>query len=119
MDGSHATGSKSTVSFNRVMEEYFEYFNLHSHFSQTNVKGIDEIWYKRAVDQHAVEPESFVFSVPFDIGSSGKPLITATHAVFVEHKGHRAPAAVVGLLYQHSTLRSHFINITSAVCLTR
>lgn len=101
------------------MKEYFEYFNLHSHFSQTNVKGIDEIWYKRAVDQHAVEPESFVFSVPFDIGSSGKPLITATHAVFVEHKGHRAPAAVVGLLYQHSTLRSHFINITSAVCLTR
>ncbi|GJQ67510.1 hypothetical protein Trydic_g5143 [Trypoxylus dichotomus] len=84
------------------------------HFSQTNVKGIDEVWYKRAVDQHAIEPESFVFSVPFDIGSNGKPVITATHAVFVEHKGHRAPAAVVGLLYQHSILSSHFINITSA-----
>lgn len=77
---------------------------------------MDEIWYKRAVDQHAIEPESFVFSVPFDIGSSGKPLVTATHAVFVEHKGHRAAAAVVGLQYQHSTLASHFINITSAVC---
>lgn len=77
---------------------------------------MDETWYKRAVDQHAIEPESFVFSVPYDIGSSGKPLVTATHAVFVEHKGHRAPAAVVGLQFQHSTLASHFlVNITSAV----
>lgn len=77
---------------------------------------MDETWYKRAVDQHAIEPESFVFSVPYDIGSSGKPYITATHAVFVEHKGHRAAAAVVGLQFQHSTLSSHFlVNITSAV----
>lgn len=76
---------------------------------------MDETWYKRAVDQHSIEPESFVFSVPFDVGSSGKPLITATHAVFVEHKGHRAPAAVVGLQYQHSKLAAHFHNITSKV----
>lgn len=62
-----------------------------------------------------IEPESFVFSVPFDVGSHGKPLITATHAVFVEHKGHRAPAAVVGLQYQHATLAAHFHNITSKV----
>ncbi|XP_018576080.1 voltage-dependent calcium channel subunit alpha-2/delta-3 isoform X2 [Anoplophora glabripennis] len=83
------------------------------HFSENNVHAMDETWYKRAVDQHSIEPESFVFSVPFDVGSYGKPLITATHAVFVEHKGHRAPAAVVGLQYQHSTLASHFLNITS------
>lgn len=62
-----------------------------------------------------IEPESFMFSVPFDVGSYGKPLITATHAVFVEHKGHRAPAAVVGLQYQHATLAAHFHNITSKV----
>ncbi|XP_049817631.1 voltage-dependent calcium channel subunit alpha-2/delta-3 isoform X1 [Aethina tumida] len=83
------------------------------HFSEHNVRAMDETWYKRAVDQHSIEPESFVFSVPFDVGSSGKPLITATHAVFVEHKGHRAPAAVVGLQYQHSKLAAHFHNITS------
>lgn len=79
------------------------------------MKAIDETWYKRAVDQYAVEPDSFVYSVPFDVGASGNPLVTATHAVFIEHKGHRAPAAVVGLQYQHSTLSAHFINITSAV----
>ncbi|XP_017785728.1 PREDICTED: voltage-dependent calcium channel subunit alpha-2/delta-3 isoform X2 [Nicrophorus vespilloides] len=84
------------------------------HFSEANVRAMDETWYKRAVDQHAVEPESFVFSVPFDVASHEKPLVTATHAVFVEHKGHRAAAAVVGLQYQHATLASHFINITSA-----
>lgn len=27
-------------------------------------------WYKRAVDQHQIEPDSFVFSVPFDSGYS-------------------------------------------------
>jgi hypothetical protein len=76
---------------------------------------MDETWYKRAVDQHSIEPESFVFSVPFDSNLQENPLITATHAVFVEHNGHRAPAAVVGLQYQHSTLASLFLNITSKV----
>lgn len=35
-------------------------------FSENNRKAIDETWYKRAVDQHTIEPESFVFSVPFN-----------------------------------------------------
>ncbi|KAJ8982828.1 hypothetical protein NQ317_010449 [Molorchus minor] len=56
------------------------------HFSENNVRAMDETWYKRAVDQHSIEPESFVYSVPFDVGNYGKPLVTATHAVFVEHK---------------------------------
>lgn len=85
------------------------------HFSDTNVRAMDETWYKRAVDQHSIEPESFVFSVPFDSSLQENPLITATHAVFVEHNGHRAPAAVVGIQYQHTTLASHFLNITSKV----
>lgn len=97
--------------------------NFSSHFADTNSRATDETWYRRAVDQHAIEPESFVFSVPFGadeiytkggLGHRG-PLVTATHAVFIERKGHRAPAAVVGLQFQHATLASHFINITSAV----
>lgn len=73
------------------------------------------MWYKRAVDQYAVESKSFVYSVPFDAASSSRPSVTATHAVFVEHKGHQAPAAVVGLQFQHATLMAHFLNITSTV----
>jgi len=97
---------------------------------------MDSSWYKRAVDQHAIEPESFVFSVPFDAGEksffslrkaspfsntstveladTADPLVTATHAVFVG-KNHKAPAAVVGLQFQHSSLATHFVNITSTV----
>lgn len=79
------------------------------------------MWYKRAVDQHSIEPDSFVFSVPFDSGYTDKaeaPLVTATHAIFIEHRGHKAPAAVVGLQFQHDSLARHFINITSAVSFT-
>ncbi|XP_014246185.1 voltage-dependent calcium channel subunit alpha-2/delta-4 isoform X2 [Cimex lectularius] len=83
-------------------------------FAAENRLTLDEVWFKRAVDQHTIEPESFVFSVPFDAGSNEKTLVTATHAIFLEHKGHKAPAAVVGLQFQHSTLSSHFRNVTSA-----
>lgn len=83
-----------------------------------HAKSHEAPWYKRAVDQHTIEPDSFVFSVPFDSGYSGKNssvLVTATHALFMDSKGHRAPAAVVGLQFQHESLAKHFINITSAV----
>lgn len=85
------------------------------YFFEENVRATDETWYKRAVDQYAIEQNSFVYSVPFDVGAGVDPLVTATHAVFIEHKGHRAPAAVVGLQYQHSNLVAHFHNITSTV----
>ena len=70
------------------------------------------------MDQHTVEQDSFVYSVPFGSGYSGKSnttLVTASHAIFVDHRGHKAHAAVVGLQFQHDTLARHFINITSAV----
>ncbi|XP_014599810.1 PREDICTED: voltage-dependent calcium channel subunit alpha-2/delta-3 isoform X1 [Polistes canadensis] len=75
-------------------------------------RAMESSWYKRAVDQHSIEPESFVFSVPFDAAEKPNPLVTATHAIFIG-KGHKAPAAVVGLQFQHSSLASHFVNITS------
>lgn len=31
-------------------------------------RSIDEIWYKRAVEQHYFDDESFVFSIPFKDG---------------------------------------------------
>lgn len=90
----------------------------HRHFSEDNVRAMDTSWYKRAIDQHSVEPDSFVYSVPFGSGyaiKSNATLVTASHAIFVEHRGHKAPAGVVGLQFQHDSLAKHFINITSAV----
>ncbi|XP_057336996.1 voltage-dependent calcium channel subunit alpha-2/delta-3 isoform X1 [Microplitis mediator] len=84
------------------------------HFADMNKRAMDTSWYKRAAEQHAVEPESFVFSVPFNAAEMTEPLVTATHAVFFEGKNqHKAPAAVVGIQLQHSSLSSHFMNITS------
>ena len=96
-----------------------------SHFSERYARAYDSEWYRRAVEHHAIEPESFVFSVPFRDGSEAEelngrpPLVLATHAVFVESRGHRAPAAVVGLHFQLDSLAKHFLNVTSAVSHTQ
>lgn len=77
---------------------------------------MDMTWYKRAVEQHSIEQDSFVYSVPFNSGYTGKSnktLVTAAHAIFIDHRGHKASAAVVGLQMQHHSLARHFINITS------
>lgn len=88
-----------------------------SHFSETNARAMDMTWYKRAVEQHLIDQATFVFSVPSNSGYTGKnnrTLVTAAHAIFIDHRGHKAPAAVVGLQIQHESLARHFINITSA-----
>ncbi|XP_017029927.1 voltage-dependent calcium channel subunit alpha-2/delta-3 isoform X6 [Drosophila kikkawai] len=86
-------------------------------FSKNNTRAIDEIWYKRAVDQHFVRDESFVYSVPFDAGESNSEiLVTASHAVFHSEGGKSAPAAVVGFQFQHSALYKLFHNITGNAC---
>ncbi|XP_061394784.1 voltage-dependent calcium channel subunit alpha-2/delta-3 [Musca vetustissima] len=86
-------------------------------FSETNNKAIDEIWYKRAVDQHFVREESFVYSVPFDAGETTvDPIVTASHAIFHTEGGKSAPAAVVGFQFQYSALHKLFRNITGNAC---
>ncbi|KAJ2948127.1 hypothetical protein O0L34_g9926 [Tuta absoluta] len=93
--------------------------NAEPHFSEKYARAFDSEWYRRAVEHHSIEPESFVFSVPFRDGTetddlAGRPpLVLATHAVFVESRGHRAPAAVVGLHFQLDSLAKHFLNVTS------
>lgn len=37
----------------------------HREPSVSIIRSVDEVWYKRAVEQHAVENESFVYSVPY------------------------------------------------------
>jgi hypothetical protein len=49
------------------------------------------------------------------LADNPRPIVTATHAIFVETKGHKAPAAVVGIQFRHAALASHFVNVTSSV----
>lgn len=73
------------------------------------------MWYKRAIEQHFIEPQSFVFSVPFDVGDAKNTLVTASHAIFLTEDTKSAPAAVVGFQFQHSALFNLFKNKTSTV----
>lgn len=84
------------------------FYELYNH-------AIDEVWYIRAVEQHLVEPQSFVFSVPFDAKDAKDTLVTASHAIFISEDVRSAPAAVVGYQFNHSALYNLFTNITSKV----
>lgn len=88
-------------------------------FGEKNKRAIDEVWYKRAVEQHFVENQSFIFSVPFDAGNNSKTLVTASHAIFHHSEDkksmHSAPVAVVGFQFLHTNLFTIFKTITSNV----
>lgn len=84
------------------------------HFSEVNNEATDEVWYKRAVEYHYNDPDSFVFSVPFDIGDTRPTLVTATHAVFKEQNGMKAPAAVVGVQIDYDQFRDTFMKVTTS-----
>lgn len=54
------------------------------HFSKLYPRAIDEVWYKRAVEQYYVNPDSFVYSVPLDDeGADNTTLVTASRAIFI------------------------------------
>lgn len=78
-----------------------------------NNEATDETWYKRAVEYHYNNPNSFVFSVPFDIGDTRPTLVTATHAIFREHNGKKAPAAVVGVHIDYAKFEDNFMKVTT------
>ncbi|CAH2050712.1 unnamed protein product, partial [Iphiclides podalirius] len=89
-----------------------------SEFGRQWPRAIDEVWYRRAVEQHYVEPLSYVYSAqlstaraPLNVSTA---MVTAAHAVF-HGDGHRkAPAAVVGFQFKHERLSEWFENITSS-----
>jgi len=56
---------------------------MDDHFSKLYPRAIDEVWYKRAVEQYYVGPESFVFSVPIEDGANNATLVTASRAIFI------------------------------------
>ncbi|KAL0134731.1 hypothetical protein PUN28_001482 [Cardiocondyla obscurior] len=81
------------------------------HFSKLYPRAIDEVWYKRAVEQYYIDPDSFVFSVPIEDESEDNStlIVTASRAVFIKKK---APAVVVGFQFEHTALQALLQNIT-------
>ena len=58
-------------------------FFCFSHFSEVNNEATDEVWYKRAVEYHFNNPNSFVFSVPFDIGDKRSEIETGLKTFYL------------------------------------
>ena len=85
------------------------------HFADINNKAIEEVWYKRAVDYHLINPKAFVYSVPFDVGKK-KTQVTASHAIMVGKGNQRAPAAVAGMQIDYEKFRQMFFNETKRSC---
>ncbi|KDR23040.1 Voltage-dependent calcium channel subunit alpha-2/delta-3 [Zootermopsis nevadensis] len=84
-----------------------------SDFGDLHKKSIEEPYYRSAVLQHGNNPDSYVFSVPFDAGLRDNAVVMASHAIFPRDGGMEAAASVVGLQFQHSALFSRFMSITS------
>ena len=87
---------------------------LRSHFADINNKATDEVWYRRAVDYYKINPKSFVYSIPFDVGNK-KTKVLATHAIMVGKGNEKAPAAVTGVQIDYSIFRDMFFNETTKV----
>jgi len=74
-------------------------------------KATEELWYQRAVEFNHQKPHSFLFSVNHPSDKPGQPnTITASHAVFKEMRGHKAPAAVVGVQMDYHKLDNIFMD---------
>lgn len=83
-------------------------------FRDAHNRAIDEVFYKRAVDFYSVDPDAFVFSVPFNayrkVDTSVR--VTGSKAIFIGSNNKKAPAAVVGLQIQLDQFANRFFNTT-------
>jgi hypothetical protein len=91
------------------------------HFSETffkqNNRAIDEVWYRRAVEQVNVDPESFIYSIPHRrYEKYNNEQVTVSHAVFLKEHMKLAPVAVVAYKFNHSSLIQLVQNITGTQC---
>lgn len=79
-------------------------------FGDVHSRAIDETWYRSAVLQHNIDPDSFVYTVPFEKIRKGKEIMmSASHAIFPSDAGHEAPGCVVGFQFQHSKFFERFL----------
>lgn len=84
-------------------------------FGDSYKRAIDETWYRSAVLQHKIDPQSFVYSVPHESEApeDEEIKVTASHAIFPRDGGLEAPAAVVGFQFSHQLLYERFMEIIS------
>lgn len=89
-------------------------------FGDYHTTAVDETWYKSAILQHQIDPNSFVFFVPHeaDPAEEGELKVTASHAIFPRDGGIEAPGSVVGFQFSHALMGERFMEITSKANVT-
>ncbi|PSN47915.1 hypothetical protein C0J52_03369 [Blattella germanica] len=86
-------------------------YNLEtSEFKKTNIRAIEEVWYKQAVEFK----DNFVYLAPFpdEVGNNNAE-VTVSQAIFVEYLNKKIPVAVAGYRIKHWNLNLQFSSYTS------
>lgn len=86
-------------------------------FPETNNRAINEVWYRRAVEQINVNITNFVYSIPLNRQENNTDdlMVTVSHAVFQKDGGKLAPVAVTGLKFKYESFEDIAWNIIGNV----
>ncbi|XP_076283345.1 ca[2+] channel Muscle-specific alpha2/delta subunit isoform X1 [Lasioglossum baleicum] len=80
-------------------------------FGDLHRRAVNEPWYKGAIFQNIVDPNSISVTVPWEAGADA--IVTVSIGIFPKDGGKTAPAAVVGFQMPMTDLYNRFINLTS------
>ncbi|KAK9295755.1 hypothetical protein QLX08_009981 [Tetragonisca angustula] len=81
-------------------------------FGDLHRRAVNEPWYKGAIFQNILDPNSISLSVPWEAGADAT--VTVSIGLFPKDGGKTAPAAVIGFQMPMTDLYRKFIQLTSA-----
>ncbi|XP_046751290.1 voltage-dependent calcium channel subunit alpha-2/delta-3 isoform X2 [Diprion similis] len=84
--------------------------NVKPEFGDLHRRAVNEPWYKGAIFQHNVDPESISVTVPTTQGAAA--IVTVAQAIFPKDGAQKAPAAVIGLQMPMESLYARFQDLT-------
>ncbi|KAI4480013.1 hypothetical protein M0802_014306 [Mischocyttarus mexicanus] len=80
-------------------------------FGDLHRRAVNEPWYKGAIFQNNLDPNSISISVPWEAKSDS--IVTASMGIYPQYGGKKAPAAVVGFQMTMEGLYRKFMELTS------
>ncbi|XP_046603816.1 voltage-dependent calcium channel subunit alpha-2/delta-3 isoform X1 [Neodiprion virginianus] len=84
--------------------------NIKLEFGDLHRRAVNEPWYKGAIFQHTVDPESISVTVPTIRGADA--VVTVAQAIFPKDGAQKAPAAVIGFQMPMESLYARFQDLT-------
>ncbi|XP_044586306.1 voltage-dependent calcium channel subunit alpha-2/delta-3 isoform X1 [Cotesia glomerata] len=94
-----------------IESDYLEEVRDPLEFGDLHRRAVNEPWYKGAIFQHQINPNSILLTVPWNAGPEAT--VTASMAIFPRDGGKNASAAVVGFQMPMTAFYQRFIDITS------